>query len=46
MKSVVIRLTIVCVSLIVISLVLPGINDAKIDPETAVGIWLLDEGKS
>jgi len=35
----------VCISLIVvISLMLAGISDAKIDPKTAVGIWLFDEG--
>ena len=39
------RLTIVCISFIVISLMLTGISSAKIDPKTAAGIWLFDEGR-
>ena len=39
------RLTIVCISFIVISLMLAGVSSAKIDPETIVGMWLFDEGK-
>ena len=35
---------IVCASLIVISLILTGISDAKVDLNTAVGMWLFDEG--
>ena len=38
------RLTIICISFIVISLMLTGISSAKIDPKTAAGIWLFDEG--
>ena len=38
------RLTIVCISLIVISLMFVGQSYAKIDPETIVGAWLFDEG--
>ena len=37
------RLTIV--SFIVISLIFVGISYARVDPETAVGVWLFDEGK-
>jgi len=32
----------VCISFIVVSLMFVGISYAKIDPETAVGIWLFD----
>ena len=35
---------VVCASLIVISLILTGISDAKVDLNTAVGMWLFDEG--
>jgi len=45
MNVVVSRLTIVCVSLMVIGLMLPNIGEAKIDPQTIVGLWLFDEGK-
>jgi len=38
------RLTIILISLISTSLILPGIGDAKIDPESVVGMWLFDEG--
>ena len=34
------RLTQICA----IALMFTGVTDAKIDPETAVGVWLLDEG--
>ena len=44
MKTVVVRLALVCVSLIVISLMFAGISSAQIDPETCVGMWFLDEG--
>jgi hypothetical protein len=44
MKTTVARLTLVCVSIIIISLILAGISDAKIDPKTIVGAWLFDEG--
>ena len=39
------RLTIICISFIVVSLMFAGISDAKIDPETIVGAWLFDENK-
>ena len=42
MNVLVSRLTLVCVSLMVI---LPSIGDAKIDPKTIVGLWLFNEGK-
>ena len=45
MKVLVARLSLVCVSLIIISLMLTSISDAKIDPKTIAGIWLFDEGK-
>ena len=35
---------IVCINLIVITLILAPQGDAKIDPESIVGAWLLDEG--
>ena len=38
------RLTIVGISFIIISLMLAGVSNAKIDPETIVGMWLFDEG--
>ena len=44
MKTVVARLAFLCVSLIVISL-FGGLSNAKIDPESIVGVWLFDEGK-
>ena len=39
------RLTIVCISLIIISLMFVGLSDAKIDKKNIMGIWLFDEGK-
>ncbi|MBC8234520.1 LamG domain-containing protein [bacterium] len=45
MKTVVVQLNLVYISFIVMSLMLTGISDAKIDPETIVGMWLFDEGK-
>ena len=38
------RLTLLCLSVMAVMLVFPCINDAAIDPSTAMGIWLLDEG--
>ncbi|MFQ6031464.1 MAG: hypothetical protein ACE5K2_00965 [Candidatus Zixiibacteriota bacterium] len=43
MKAIGAKLTIVCISLIVI--MLAGQSYAKIDPKSIVGIWLFDEGK-
>ena len=45
MMSVVVRLTIVYVSLMVISLIFAGQSSAKIDRSAIVGIWIFDEGK-
>ncbi len=45
MKAMVARLTIMCISLIVLGLMSTGQSDAKIDWETAVGIWTFDDGK-
>ena len=45
MKSIVARLNLPCISLIVISLMFSNISDARIDPETCVGMWLFDESK-
>ncbi|MBC8472894.1 MAG: LamG domain-containing protein [Planctomycetes bacterium] len=39
------RLSLVCVSLIVMSLMLTGQSSAKIDKKNIVGMWLLDKGK-
>lgn len=45
MKSISVKLFIVCVSLILVGLVLINVSDAKIDPDTLIGLWLFDEGK-
>lgn len=44
MKVTLARLT-RCVSLMIIGLAFTPFSEAKIDPKTAVGIWLFDEGK-
>lgn len=44
MKTAVVRLILVCVSLMVICLVFTGQSDAKVDRNTIVGIWLFEEG--
>ena len=44
MKVLVTKLSLVCVSLIVISLMFTSIGNAKIDPKTIVGAWLFNEG--
>ena len=44
MKTVIGRLAIVSISLVVICLTLTPQGDARIDPKTAIGVWLLDEG--
>lgn len=36
------RLTIICISFIIVSLMFAGISDAKIDPNAIVGVWLFD----
>ncbi|HUU17598.1 MAG TPA: LamG domain-containing protein [Sedimentisphaerales bacterium] len=38
------RLTIICISFIIVSLIFAGQSYADVDPETIVGIWLFDEG--
>lgn len=38
------RLTLVCLSLIAISLTFAGISYAEIDPKAVVGMWLFDQG--
>jgi len=38
------RLTIICNSFIIVSLMFAGQSHAKVDPGTVVGIWLFDEG--
>jgi hypothetical protein len=38
------RLTVVCLSFIVVSLMFVGISNANIDPKNCVGVWLFDEG--
>lgn len=38
------RLTIVCISLIIIILMFVNVSNAKLDLEIAAGIWLFDEG--
>jgi hypothetical protein len=44
MKDTKTKLIIVFIGLTVISLILTGQSSAKIDPKTAIGIWLFDEG--
>lgn len=39
------RLSLLCVSLIVLCLVLTGQSSAEIDQESIVGVWLFDEGE-
>ncbi len=38
------RLTIICISFIIVILMFAGQSYAQIDPDTILGIWLLDEG--
>jgi len=38
------RLTIICISFIIVSLMFAGQSYAEIDPEAVLGVWLLDEG--
>ena len=45
MKTATARLGLVYLILIIISLMFSNISDAKIDPESIVGVWLFDEGK-
>lgn len=45
MKTIVQRLIIVCMSIIFISLIFTYFVEARVDPETAVGVWLFDKPK-
>lgn len=45
MKSIATKPIILFLGLIVVSLLLANVCDAKIDPKTCVGAWLFDEGK-
>ena len=45
MKAIMVRLTLVLVSLLGWRSIFPGVGDAAIDPDTAVGIWLFDDGE-
>ncbi|MGD8501284.1 MAG: PA14 domain-containing protein, partial [Phycisphaerales bacterium] len=38
------RLTRICISLVIVSLMFAGQSHAEVDPETLVGMWLFDEG--
>ena len=38
------RLTIICMSFIIVSLMFSGQSYAEVDPQTLLGAWLLDEG--
>ena len=44
MKITITKLSLLCVSLIVISLMFVGQSSARIDPETIAGMWLFDDG--
>ena len=44
MKTVVVRLSLVCISLIILGLIISTIGYTKIDPKSAVGLWLFDDG--
>jgi hypothetical protein len=39
------RLTIICISFIIVSLMFAGISNAAIDQKSIMGMWLFDEGK-
>jgi len=45
MKAVLARLTLFCISSIVVSFLFAHFADARIDPEAVVAMWLFDEGK-
>ncbi len=44
MRTVGTKLTIVFISMVIIGLMFSSLSRAAVDPETAVGIWLFDEG--
>ncbi len=39
------RLTIICISFIIISMMFAVVSNAKIDQKDIMGMWLFDEGK-
>ena len=45
MKTIEPRLIIVCISITVIGLLFTNLGEARVDPETAVGVWLFDKAK-
>ena len=38
------RLTLICISFIIVSFIFAGQSYAEVDPQTVLGAWLLDEG--
>lgn len=45
MKTTVARLTLICTNLIILGLIISSPGYTKIDPKSAVGVWLFDEGE-
>ena len=45
MKTIELRLIIACMSIITIGLLVTHFGEARVDPETAVGVWLFDKDK-
>ncbi|MBM3242270.1 hypothetical protein FJZ31_38875, partial [Candidatus Poribacteria bacterium] len=45
MKTIIVRLTILCLGLAFASLLFISVSDAQLDMKGVVAIWLLDEGK-
>ena len=43
MKFSIVKFSKICVSLVAVNLLLIGIIEAKIDPDTLIGVWLFDE---
>ena len=43
MKFSIVKFSKICVSLVGVNLLLIGIIEAKIDPDTLIGVWLFDE---
>jgi len=43
MKAEAIRVTLICVSLVVVGLFFADVSHAKIDPKTVAGLWLFDD---
>lgn len=44
MKAIMAKLSLIFVCLLGITLILPGVSTGAIDPGTAVGVWLFDDG--